>query len=110
MPAAAPQSSVSAPATVDDQFNKKLLPAFPMLRPWKIAGNDQAFSEGWGLFDVDGRYQLQRLDNPEEIPGLGYEEPKFESDMDVMAHIVLQAIAGSTYHAEAMYSIGALAT
>ena len=107
MTAAATQPNATAPA--NDQFHKKLLPHYPVLRPWKTAGNEQAFTEGWGLFDVDGRYQLQGLDNPSDIPSLGYEEPKFETDMDAMAHVVLQAVAGSVYHAEAMFSIGALA-
>lgn len=108
MSEASTQSAATAPAQPDSDSFKKLLPDFPSLRQWKLAGNDQAFAEGWGLFEVDGRYQLQRLDNPADLPELGYEDPKFNSDMDALAHVVQQAVAGSVYHAEAMYSIGGL--
>lgn len=58
--------------------------------------NTQAMKEGWALFEVDGRYQLQRDD----------EADVFASDADAHIHVALQAHNGSAYHREAMERIG----
>lgn len=71
--------------------------------------NTQALIEGWDLFDVDGRYQLQRIDCPsdhEEI--LDYTEPKFYSDAHAIMHVALRAFEGSSYHMNALHLIGSL--
>jgi hypothetical protein len=71
--------------------------------------NAQAWAEGWDLFDVDGRLQLQRIDCPSDHPDVPYDDPKFASDADAIIHAALQAHAGSTYHMNALQLIGALA-
>lgn len=58
----------------------------------------QAVSEGWALFDVDGRLQLQKDD----------EQAKFESDADAIIFVALKAHAGSAYHRAALEWIGKL--
>lgn len=71
----------------------------------------QALREGWDLFDVEGRFQLQRIDRPadhEEVPEIDYATPKFASDADAIIHVALQAAAGSAYHKEALHLIGTL--
>lgn len=69
----------------------------------------QAQSEGWDLFDVDGRLNLQRIDDPAADAFLGYREPKFPSDADAIIHVAKAADAGSAYHKEALCLIGSLA-
>ena len=71
--------------------------------------NTQALSEGWDLFDVEGRLQLQKVDDPEADPSLGYTEPKFDSDAEAIIFVAKQADAGSEYHMTALGLIGALA-
>lgn len=73
--------------------------------------NKQALSEGWDLFDCDGRIQLQRIDCPSdhEHLGLDYDAPKFASDADALIFVALQANVGSTYHRDAIERIGSLA-
>lgn len=52
----------------------------PVLR-WTRELSAQACAEGWDLFDdVDYGVQIQRLDDPSSIEGLGFTEPRFESD------------------------------
>lgn len=63
-----------------------------------------ARAEGWGLFETEGRLQLQRNDEPES----GQDAPKFASDADAIVHVVMQAQAGSTYHSKALSLLGAL--
>ena len=70
--------------------------------------NTQALAEGWDLFDVDGRLQLQRIDDP-TVNGLPYDEPKFPSDAEAILYVAAQANLGSAYHREAIEWIGALA-
>ena len=67
----------------------------------------QALQEGWDLFEVDGRWQLQRIDDPEGNE-LGYDKPKFESDADAIIFVALQAHGGSSYHRTAIEYIGTL--
>lgn len=72
--------------------------------------NSQALQEGWDLFDVDGRLQLQRIDNPSDhLDILGYTEPKFQSDAHAIVEVATKARAGSKYHWDALHLIGALA-
>jgi hypothetical protein len=68
----------------------------------------QACTEGWDLWDVDGRIQLQRIDDPGSDPELGFTEPKFDSDADAIIHVAMHAALGSEYHREALELIGAL--
>lgn len=72
--------------------------------------NNQALSEGWDLFEVDGRIQLQRIDCPSDhIDILDYAEPKFESDAHAVVEVAAKASAGSAYHWGALHLIGSLA-
>lgn len=61
--------------------------------------NSQAFSEGWGVFTVDGRFQIQRSDER------GY----FTTDAMAIIHVALRAHDGSSYHLQALEMFGALA-
>ena len=70
--------------------------------------NTQALSEGWDLFDVDGRIQLQRIDCPSDHD-LGYSEPKFQSDANAIIEVAMKARAGSKYHWDALHLVGSLA-
>jgi hypothetical protein len=72
--------------------------------------NTQALNEGWDLFEVDGRIQLQRIDAPIEHMGiLNYTEPKFKSDAHALIEVALLANGGSTYHWNALGLIGQFA-
>jgi hypothetical protein len=43
---------------------------------WLRAHQHQAYREGWGLFDVDGKVAIQRLDDPSSVFGTdGYLSP-----------------------------------
>lgn len=64
----------------------------------------QAETEGWGLFDVDGRLQLQRIDYPDE----GDSAPEFDSDAHAIVWVARQAEYGSQYHMDALHLIGTL--
>lgn len=71
--------------------------------------NTQALSEGWDLFDVDGRIQLQRIDCPGDHEGLlNYTEPKFVSDAHAIVEVATLARAGSKYHWDAIHLISTL--
>jgi hypothetical protein len=70
----------------------------------KIAQN-----EGWDLFDVDGRLQLQKIDDPTNCEWLDYNDPKFKSDADAIIFVAMKANEGSAYHREAIELIGSLA-
>ena len=70
--------------------------------------NMQALTEGWDLFDVDGRWQLQRVDCPSDLDFLDYDEPKFQSDAQAIVQVALWAYAGSRYHWDALHRIGTL--
>lgn len=65
----------------------------------------QAQSEGWDLFEVDGRYQLHRIDSP-DLDELGYSQPKFSTDADALIHVAMKAHFGSEYHRVALETIG----
>lgn len=52
--------------------------------------------EGWALFNVDGVYVLQRID----------EAGVFESDDDAVLFVVARARNGSTRHMDALAKIG----
>jgi hypothetical protein len=58
--------------------------------------NTQAIAEGWSLFEVEGRYQLQKDD----------EAGKFDTDAAAIVFVSLQAAAGSQYHWDALHRIG----
>lgn len=68
--------------------------------------NSQALEEGWDLFDVEGRLQLQRIDCPADHNCLKYNEPLFPSDAHAIIHVALLADLGSKYHFDAISMIG----
>lgn len=61
----------------------------------------QAVSEGWSLFGVGGRLQLQRIDCPDDCT-----EPKFQSDAHAIVEVATKARQGSAYHWDALHLIG----
>ena len=71
--------------------------------------NTVALAEGWDLFEVEGRIQLQRIDCPSDHEQLGYSEPKFQSDAHALVEVATKARAGSAYHWGALHLIGCLA-
>lgn len=52
----------------------------------------QAVQEGWAIFDVEGRLEIQRID----------ELAIFADDEGAVSFVEAQAEAGSEYHAEAL--------
>jgi len=71
--------------------------------------NAQALDEGWDLFDVDGRLQLQRIDCPADYGDLlDYAEPKFQSDAHAIVEVSTKARAGSAYHWDALHRIATI--
>jgi hypothetical protein len=58
---------------------------------------DLSHEEGWGMFEVDGRWMLQRF------------EGIFDSDVDALMWVAQQAIDGSARHRVALRKIGSLA-
>jgi hypothetical protein len=72
--------------------------------------NTQALQEGWDLFDVDGRLQLQRIDCPGDHRhvGVDYDYPKWHSDADAIVFVARRAYDGSDYHYDAISRIGTL--
>lgn len=91
-----------APARLVDIVER----TYSALRRAAAFTNDQAFGEGWGLFDVDGRIQLQRIDSPDD--GEDVAAPKFESDADAIIFVAARAAKGLRYHREALELVGAL--
>jgi hypothetical protein len=71
--------------------------------------SQQALAEGWDLFDVDGRLQLQRLDCPSDFCASLGDKPVFKSDADAIIFVALAANEGSAYHRDALERIGTLA-
>lgn len=69
--------------------------------------SNRALTEGWDLFEVDGRLQIQRLDNPASITWLDYTEPKFEGDDEALAFVHRKVVIGSEYHRQALSLVGA---
>lgn len=77
-----------------------------------LNSNRQAFSEGWGLFDVEGVLRIQRLDDPKSVtegnehmivPGVDYpDEPVFDGDGDALSYVTGRANEGSEYHKHAL--------
>ena len=59
----------------------------------------QAGIEGWGMFETEGRWQLQRIDD----------DPKFRTDTDAILYVADRARAGSAMHLAALDMIGTLA-
>ena len=57
--------------------------------------NTQALKEGWGLFQSDGKLEIQRLDDPEGC------EPKFDGD-DAALAFVREKAKTSEYHGRAL--------
>lgn len=60
--------------------------------------NTQAESEGWDLFEVDGRYQLQKYDD----------DQVFDTDLAALLHVARHALNGSQYHLDTLALIGRL--
>ncbi len=70
-------------------------PAAPRFPDYDAAA---AQAEGWGMFETEGRYQLQRDD----------EADVFESDGAAIIHVALRASMGDKMHCEAINMIGQL--
>lgn len=68
----------------------------------------QAVREGWSLFNVDGRIQLQRLDAI-EISDHEMLLPLLASDADALQLVASKSSAGSQYHRLALTLVGTLA-
>lgn len=64
--------------------------------------NTQALSEGWGLFNVGGYVQLQRIDYSQGG------EPKFTCDARAIMFVAQRANEGSAYHSNALSLSGTL--
>ena len=64
---------------------------------------EQAEREGWGLFGVDGRYQILMLDDPSYRP-----PEQLESDGAALAFVGHRATNGSRYHQAALDLVGQL--
>ncbi len=68
---------------------------------------DVARSEGWDLFDVDGVFRLQKIDDPGNWDiDLGYTEPKFTDDVEAIIYVAQKAKDGSDYHWRALGLMG----
>lgn len=67
----------------------------PMLSPRE--DQTQANEEGWGLFSVDGRWQIQCVD----------EAGKFDNDADALVYVARRS-AQSMYHRLAIIAVGQL--
>lgn len=52
-------------------------------------------AEGWGLFDEDGTYKIQRIDDPHE----GW--LRFKTDDEALGFVFQRSVSGSPYHAAA---------
>ena len=65
---------------------------------WNLDLGKLALQEGWGLFDVNGTLDLQRLDEPEDGG-----KPVFDSDADAIRYVVNRALEGSAFHLLAIY-------
>jgi len=74
---------------------------------WLQIDNTQAHTEGWDLFDVDGRWQLQRIAFPADWD-LDYTEQKFPTDADALIFVANLAAQGSAFHRFAIVEIGLL--
>jgi hypothetical protein len=95
--------AIEAVGLPDDTFIEEDLPT----QPWD---GGRALGEGWDLFEVDGRLQLQRIDCPSDHGDLlPYSEPKFSSDAQALIEVAARARQGSAYHLEALELIGTLA-
>jgi hypothetical protein len=66
--------------------------------PWIQWDNARALQEGWDLMDLEGRWTIQKIDDPSSVEGLDYTEPKFASDTRAVMHVAEQAMFGSQYH------------
>lgn len=61
--------------------------------------NAQAWQEGWDVFDTGHSIEILHIDTPWEFAGgLGYDDPKFDSDEAAAAFVTERANAGSKYH------------
>ena len=56
----------------------------------------QAVSEGWDLFDVEGKIEIQRIDFPDGS------DPIFQDDPEAVRYVMRQAKNGSKYHQQAL--------
>ncbi len=73
---------------------------------WTFAEIEQAQKEGWDIFECsgssDGPWQIQRIDFPDEWPGLDHHQPLFEDDADAWMHVRAKAAEGSFLHRRAL--------
>ena len=64
--------------------------------------NEQAYKEGWVLAECEHYFDIQRLDDPSSVPGLGYTEPKFNDDTEAWEYVIKKSLEGSFYHLTAL--------
>ncbi len=65
---------------------------------WSTDLSIQAMKEGWSLFDVSGRLDLQCVDEPEDGSA-----PVFPDDESAIRYVVNRALKGSAFHLLAIY-------
>lgn len=72
---------------------------------WIAAGYEQkAMREGWGLFDMDGRFHIEKIDNVEDIAEeTAGEIPELASDEEALSVVIEKASQGSKPHAFALW-------
>ena len=74
---------------------------------WPQRYNMQAMREGWLLTsDSENRVTIAKLDNPIDIPELGYDEPKFATDREANAYVFKQARNNHNCHILAIWLQG----
>lgn len=72
---------------------------------WIAASYEQkAMREGWGLFDMDGRFHIEKIDNVEDIAEeTAGEIPQLASDEEALSVVIEKASQGSKPHAFALW-------
>ncbi len=72
---------------------------------WTYDDQLAALAEGWDIFEVRDSehepFELSRLDTPSDHD-VGYDEPKFDDDINAWQHVIERAMAGSVLHNKAL--------
>ena len=72
------------------------------MKHWNPLAAAHAYYEGWSLFDADGQFDIQRIDDPDAWIDNGADPSlmlnEFDSDDQALAWVMLCAIAGSEMH------------
>lgn len=75
------------------------------LLDWNYDDQHAALAEGWDIFECRDNehepFELCRLDVPSDHE-VGYDEPKFEDDINAWQHVIERATAGSALHNKAL--------